>query len=112
VEADPALAGNEKARLRHRCHEALRGLVQLVSSLAVEHVGVKDLQLALGQELTPMPEVPVGEMAVVAAPGELEALPEIHHVDEVLDRVLGAKKAEVDQPLAPERPFAGTSRTG
>ena len=42
-------------------------------------------------------------MAVVAMPGQLEALPEIHHVDQVFQRVLRPEQAKDDQPFAAEQ---------
>ncbi len=84
-------------------HEILRRLVQRVALLAIVHVGVKNLDAPLGQELAAMAELLIRDVAVVAMPGELEALPEIHDIDQVLDRVLRPDEAEIDQPFAPEQ---------
>ena len=54
----------------------------------------KTWTLPLGQKLAAMAEFLVGDVAVVAMPGELEALPEVHHVDQVFERVLRADQAE------------------
>ena len=81
--------------------------MQLIPSLAIEHIGVKDLEAALGKELAAVSVFLVGDVAVVAMPGQLEALPEVHHIGEVLNGVLWTDEAEIDEPFTTEKVEAG-----
>jgi hypothetical protein len=81
--------------------------VQCIALLAIVHVRMKHLHPALGQKLAAMPGFLVGDVAIVALPGKLIALPEIHHIDEVFKRILGPDEPERDQPFAPQQIKAG-----
>ena len=49
----------------------------------------------------------VGDVAVIAMPRQLEPLPEVHHIGEVLNGVLRTDEAEIDQPFTTEKVEAG-----
>jgi len=107
VDGQAALAGNQEPVLRDGCHEGLRRGVQLVAFAAFEGIGVKHLQLLLGVDLPAVIRLTIGDVAVVAMPGKLEAFPEIHHVHDVVDRIGRFDHAPVDQHLAAEQIEAG-----
>jgi hypothetical protein len=67
--------------------------MQIIPSLAIEHIGVEDLEAALRKELAAVAVFLVGEVAVIAMPGQLEALPEVHHIREILNGVLWTDEA-------------------
>ena len=89
--------------LRHRGHELARGGVQRVSWHHVVQVGLEHLKLALGHQLAAVAVLAVGGVPVVAVIGELHALPAVHHVDQVLDAVLGPQHPHVDEPFTAQQ---------
>ena len=82
-QADAALATHQEAVLRRRRHELRRRAVQRIAGLAAVGVRFEHLELTLRQNLAAVAELLVGDVAVVAVPGELQALPEVHQIDEV-----------------------------
>src|SRR5258706_14856593 len=90
---DPAFAGSQEGILRGGRHEGVGRFVELVAWLAVEEIGAKHFESAIGEDLSPMTRLGVRQMTVIALPGDLEPLPEIHHVNDVLYCILRPEKA-------------------
>src|SRR5260370_12138013 len=78
-----------------------------VAWLAVKESGAKHFESAIGEDLSPMPRLGVRQMTVIAPPGELESLPEIHHVNDGLDGILRPEKAIGKQQLTAEQVKGG-----
>ena len=103
TQADTRLAGDQEAVLRRGRHESLRCVMQRVAVATFVHVGMEYLQATLRQDLGTMAVITIGQMPVVTMPAKLEALPEIHHVDEIVERILRPQQPEIDHVFASEQ---------
>src|ERR1700732_2737221 len=106
-EVVPALEKSREAILRGGRHEGVGRFMEPVAWLAVEEIGAKHFESAIGEDLSPMPRLGVRQMTVIALPGELEPLPEIHDVNDVLDGILRPEKAIGKTQVAAEQVKGG-----